>query len=129
MLNRGADSFAQTGGASFQSFRFGRPLSAVPAIRSLALALPIGCCGIERKLSLGSFPNVTLQQAGESAITPRELDVGIDPGEEKRQKWLQAGLTAKTTFGLGAEDGAGRAGACHYNEGALIPGEATTRRG
>ncbi len=63
------------------------------------------CCGIERKLSLGSFPDVTLQQARRKRDAAKgELEDGIDPVEEKRQKRLQAELAAKTTFGLVAEE-------------------------
>lgn len=43
------------------------------------------CCGIERKLSLGSFPDVTLVQARRKRDEAKaELDDGIDPVEEKR---------------------------------------------
>jgi integrase len=63
------------------------------------------CCGIERKLSLGSFPEVTLSQARRKRDEARgELDDGIDPAEEKRQRRLRAELAAKTTFGLVAEE-------------------------
>jgi len=63
------------------------------------------CCGIERKLSLGSFPDVTLQQARRKRDAAKgELEDGIDPVEEKRQKRLEAELAAKTTFGLVAEE-------------------------
>ncbi|GAA0744782.1 hypothetical protein GGR89_003129 [Sphingomonas trueperi] len=56
------------------------------------------CCGIERKLSLGGLPDVSLQQARRARdVAKAELDEGIDPVEEKRQKRLQADL-AKTTF-------------------------------
>jgi len=63
------------------------------------------CRGIERKLSLGSFPDVTLSQARRKRDEAKgELDDGIDPVEEKRQKRLQAELAAKTTFALVAEE-------------------------
>ncbi|ATY32523.1 tyrosine-type recombinase/integrase [Sphingomonas psychrotolerans] len=63
------------------------------------------CCGIERKLSLGKFPDVTLSQARRKRDEAKgELEDGIDPVEEKRQKRLQAELAAKTTFGLVAEE-------------------------
>jgi integrase len=63
------------------------------------------CCGIERKLSLGSFPDVTLQQARRKRDAAKgELEDGIDPVEEKRQKRLQDELAAKNTFGLVAEE-------------------------
>ncbi|GAA0328103.1 hypothetical protein GCM10009087_42890 [Sphingomonas oligophenolica] len=61
--------------------------------------------GIERKLSLGSFPDVTLQQARKKRdIARAELIDGIDPVEEKRQRKLKAELAAQTTFKLVAEE-------------------------
>lgn len=63
------------------------------------------CCGIERKLSLGSFPDVSLTQARRRRDEAKaELDDGIDPVEEKRQRRLKAELAAQTTFGLVAEE-------------------------
>ena len=63
------------------------------------------CCGIERKLSLGSFPDVSLPQARRKRDEAKaELDDGIDPVEEKRQRRLKAELAAQTTFGLVAEE-------------------------
>jgi integrase len=63
------------------------------------------CCGIERKLSLGSFPEVTLSQARRKRDEAKgELEDGIDPAEVKRQKRLEAELAAKTTFALVAEE-------------------------
>lgn len=63
------------------------------------------CCGIERKLSLGSFPQVTLSQARRKRDEAKgELDDGIDPAEVKRQKRLEAELAAKTTFALVADE-------------------------
>jgi len=62
-------------------------------------------CGIERKLSLGSFPDITLQQARRKRDEAKaELEDGIDPVEEKRQRRLKAELAAQTTFGLVAEE-------------------------
>ncbi len=59
------------------------------------------CCGIERKLSLGSFPDVSLVQARRKRDEAKaELDDGIDPVEEKRQRRLNAELAAQTTFAL-----------------------------
>jgi len=59
------------------------------------------CCGIERKLSLGSFPDVSLVQARRKRDEAKaELDDGIDPVEEKRQRRLKAKLAAQTTFAL-----------------------------
>lgn len=63
------------------------------------------CCGIERKLSLGSFPDVSLAQARRKRDEAKaELDDGIHPVEEKRQRRLKAELAAQTTFGLVAEE-------------------------
>ena len=59
------------------------------------------CCGIERKLSLGSFPDVSLVQARRKRDEAKaELDDGIDPVEEKPQRRLKAELAAQTTFAL-----------------------------
>lgn len=61
--------------------------------------------GVERKLSLGSFPEVTLQQARHKRDEARaELTDGFDPVEQKRQKQLEAELAAKTTFELVANE-------------------------
>jgi len=61
--------------------------------------------GHERKLSLGSFPDVSLQQARRKRDEARaQLVDGIDPVEEKRQRRLKAELAAQTTFGLVAEE-------------------------
>jgi Arm DNA-binding domain len=61
--------------------------------------------GIERKLSLGSFPDVTLQQARKERDKAKaELVDDIDPVEEKRQRRLKAELAAKTTFTLVADE-------------------------
>ncbi|MCP8891722.1 tyrosine-type recombinase/integrase [Sphingomonas faeni] len=63
------------------------------------------CCGIERKLSLGSFPDVSLVLARRKRDEAKaELDDGIDPVEEKRQRRLKAELAAQTTFELVAEE-------------------------
>jgi integrase len=63
------------------------------------------CCGIERKLSLGSFPDVSLVQARRKRDEAKaELDDGIDSVEEKRQRRLKAELAAQTTFELVAEE-------------------------
>lgn len=61
--------------------------------------------GIERKLSLGSFPEVSLAQARRKRDEAKaELEDGIDPVEEKRQSRLKDELAAQTTFGLVAEE-------------------------
>jgi len=61
--------------------------------------------GIERKLSLGSFPDVSLQQARkERDKALAQLVDDIDPVEEKRERRLKAELAAQTTFKLVAEE-------------------------
>jgi len=61
--------------------------------------------GAERKLSLGSFPDVTLQQARRKRDEARaQLIDGIDPVEEKRQRRIADELAAKTTFKLVADE-------------------------
>ena len=61
--------------------------------------------GHERKLSLGSFPELSLQQARKKRDEARaQLVDGIDPVEEKRQRRIAAELAAQTTFGLVAEE-------------------------
>jgi len=61
--------------------------------------------GQERKLSLGTFPDLSLQQARRKRDEARaQLVDGIDPVEEKRQRRLEAELAAKTTFQLVAEE-------------------------
>ena len=61
--------------------------------------------GVERKLSLGTFPEVSLQQARRLRDHARaDVEEGGDPVAEKRQKRLQAELAAKTTFELVATE-------------------------
>lgn len=61
--------------------------------------------GVERNLSLGSFPDVTLQQARKGCDKAQaQLIDDIDPAEEKRQRRLKAELAAQTTFKLVAEE-------------------------
>ena len=61
--------------------------------------------GADRKLSLGTFPDLSLQQARRKRDEARaQLIDGIDPVEEKRQRRLEAELAAKTTFQLVAEE-------------------------
>jgi integrase len=57
--------------------------------------------GTERKLSLGSFPEVSLQQARKKRDAARaEIVDGGDPVEDKRQRKLEAEIAARTTFKL-----------------------------
>ncbi|QIG79340.1 integrase arm-type DNA-binding domain-containing protein [Sphingosinithalassobacter tenebrarum] len=52
--------------------------------------------GTERKLSLGSFPEVSLRDARKKRDLARaEIIDGIDPVEEKRQRRIEAELAAK----------------------------------
>jgi integrase len=61
--------------------------------------------GIERKLSLGSFPEVSLAQARKKRdLAHGEIEDGGDPVEEKRQRKLEAEIAAHTTFKLVAEE-------------------------
>jgi len=66
------------------------------------------CCGIERKLSLGSFPMSPWCRRAGSATRPRPNSMtGIDLVAEKRQRRLKAELAAQATFAGGAGYGAG----------------------
>lgn len=61
--------------------------------------------GTDRKLSLGRFPDVTLQEARKQRDVARaELVDGIDPVEAQRQRKDKADLAAQTTFKLVAEE-------------------------
>ncbi|MBY8829874.1 Arm DNA-binding domain-containing protein [Hephaestia mangrovi] len=60
--------------------------------------------GVERKLSLGSYPDISLKEARRKRDEARAQVIdGIDPVEEKRQRRIEAELAAKTTFKLVAE--------------------------
>ena len=61
--------------------------------------------GVERKMSLGTFPDVSLKEARKKRDELRgEIIDGIDPVEEKRQRRLKDELAAATTFKLVAEE-------------------------
>ena len=61
--------------------------------------------GVERKLSLGSFPDVSLAQARKRRdLAHGEIEDGGDPVEEKRQSKLKAEIAARTTFKLVADE-------------------------
>lgn len=61
--------------------------------------------GVERKLSLGTYPEVSLKDARQMREEARaKLIDGIDPIEEKRQRRIKEELAAKTTFKLVAEE-------------------------
>lgn len=55
--------------------------------------------GVERKLSLGAYPEVTLKQAREAVMEQRSLlATNVDPSTEKRLKRLKAEIATATTF-------------------------------
>ena len=61
--------------------------------------------GIERKLSLGCFPEVSLAQARKKRdLALGEIEDGGDPVEDKRQRKLKAEIAARTTFKLVADE-------------------------
>ncbi|MGC6399048.1 tyrosine-type recombinase/integrase [Sphingomonas sp. FW199] len=61
--------------------------------------------GQERKLSLGAFPKITLAEARKKRDAVRaQLEDGIDPVEQKRQRRLAAEQSAQTTFALVATE-------------------------
>jgi integrase len=61
--------------------------------------------GKDRKMALGTYPEVSLKEARRKRDEARaEILDGIDPVEEKRQRRIEAELAAKTTFGLVAEE-------------------------
>lgn len=56
-------------------------------------------CGKEKRLALGVYPSVPLAEARNRREEARkQLAAGVDPGAVKRQRKLQALLTAGTTF-------------------------------
>jgi hypothetical protein len=61
--------------------------------------------GVERKLSLGSFPEVSLKEArlARDAARAQVID-GEDPVEDKRQRRIQAEIAAQTTFKVVADE-------------------------
>ena len=61
--------------------------------------------GVERKLSLGIYPEVSLKDARQLRDEARaKLTDGIDPIAEKRQRRIKEQLAAKATFKLVAEE-------------------------
>jgi integrase len=55
--------------------------------------------GLERKLSLGSYPSVGVKQARQLLLEQRALlESGLDPSYERKMKRLQVQLSAETTF-------------------------------
>lgn len=63
------------------------------------------CRGIEKKLSLGRFPEVSLHEARARREEARaKLIDGVDPAAEKRQAELEAKLAAANTFRLVADE-------------------------
>lgn len=100
-----ADSTPQTRGAPFQGARRRRTVSAGSAERLIALAFRYKVFGTDRKPSLGSFPDVSLQQARRKRDEAKaELEEGFDLVQEKRQRRIEAELAAQTTFKLVADE-------------------------
>jgi len=61
--------------------------------------------GIEKKLSLGRFPDISLSQARKLRTEARgQLVDGYDPAEERRQRKLEEATAARTTFRIVAEE-------------------------
>lgn len=61
--------------------------------------------GKDRKMALGTYPEVSLKDARRKRDEARaEVVDGIDPVEEKRQRRIEAELAAKTTFAVVAEE-------------------------
>lgn len=55
--------------------------------------------GVEKRLSMGSFPDVSLAEARKRRADARAfIDAGRDPAIERRQAKLVAALSAETTF-------------------------------
>jgi predicted phage gp36 major capsid-like protein len=61
--------------------------------------------GVERKLSLGSFPEVSLKDArlARDAARAQVID-GENPVEDNRQRRIQAEVAAQTTFKVVADE-------------------------
>ena len=56
--------------------------------------------GIERKLSLGKYPDVPLGEARKARDAARaKLGAGVDPSDDKRRERVAKRLSAATTFG------------------------------
>lgn len=61
--------------------------------------------GKEKGLSLGVYPQVTLQIARDKRLEARRLiDQGIDPGQEKKKRKQQLMLDTTNTFMVIAEE-------------------------
>lgn len=61
--------------------------------------------GIERKLALGKYPEVSLADARKARDTARaKASAGKDPAAEKRRERITAKLAAGTTFGAVADE-------------------------
>lgn len=61
--------------------------------------------GVDRKLALGEFPDVSLQAArGKREEARAQLVDGIDPAAERRKKKFEAKAAANTTFRLVADE-------------------------
>jgi hypothetical protein len=91
------DSRPEAGRAALQGARQGWPAP----LGALLWRFRFKILGIERKFSLGSFPDVSLKEARlkRDEVRAQVID-GIDPVEEKRQRRIEAELAARTSFQL-----------------------------
>jgi len=81
-----ADPGAETGSASLQGGRYGRPVSAGTAIRRPVLAPSLSMLGHRAQIVAGQFPRcLPGPGAPEARRGKAELDDGIDPAEETLQ--------------------------------------------
>src|SRR3546814_204537 len=61
--------------------------------------------GVERKLALGSYPEITLAEArGARDAARRQLAHSIDPNIAKRQARIEASIRASNSFACVAEE-------------------------
>lgn len=61
--------------------------------------------GVERKLALGSYPEITLAEARSARDTARrQLAHSIDPNFVKRQERIEAGIRASNSFSSVAQE-------------------------
>ncbi len=61
--------------------------------------------GKEKRLTLGVYPEISLQIAREKRLKARRLlDEGIDPGQERKRNKIKRALEANNTFKLIAEE-------------------------
>jgi len=61
--------------------------------------------GVERKLALGSYPEITLAEARSARdAARRQLAHAVDPNVAKRQARIEAGIRASNSFSKVAEE-------------------------